>query len=448
LSHDAKANSKRAKNCDLLFCDLLSISGMEREHLARRLQRYLLEHIPISEELAFSVTEASLDEVVITAPLAPNVNHHGTAFGGSISAAAILAGWSLVYVRLEAEGKFPAVVIRHSETDYIKPIDGPFRARARLADPEKWTQFLLSLSRRGKARTTINVEVEASQGTAAYFQGTYVALWRARSEQQAVNADWNTALYLRFERERTQPSRDLLARITLDEPHEIVDLGCGPGNSTAVLRARWPSAKIVGIDHSPAMLEQAKKSDPQTEWRCQDIGSWRSPGQVDLIFANASLHWLPDHASLLRSLMEQLRPGGILAFQVPALYDQPATDAIRDVSALESWKIYSPKSSPNAHPPPVYHDYLASQAESIDLWETIYHHQLPDHEAIIDWYRSTGLRPYLQGLPDTEAREEFQRQLLERFRVLFPRRANGAVLLPFRRLFVVAKMGQLRMDAD
>src|ERR1700751_5128207 len=110
--------------------------------------------------------------------------------------------------------------------------------------------------------------------------------------------DWNTSLYLRFERERTQPSRDLLARITLDQAEEIVDLGCGPGNSTAILRERWPGAKIVGVDNSPTMLEQARKTDQRTEWRCEDIGAWRSPSQVDLIFANASLHWLPNHESL------------------------------------------------------------------------------------------------------------------------------------------------------
>lgn len=250
--------------------------------------------------------------------------------------------------------------------------------------------------------------------------------------------DWNAPLYLRFERERTQPSRDLLARVAIDEPQQIVDLGCGPGNSTAILRDRWPSAKIVGVDNSPAMLEQAKKTDQKTVWCCEDIGLWRSPNKVDFIFANASLHWLQDHASLLPSLMQQLKPGGTLAFQVPALYDQPATAAIREVSSLEAWKIYAPKSLPIAHPPSVYHGYLASEAESIELWETIYYHQLPGHAAIIDWYRSTGLRPYLEALPDDTAREEFQKQLLERFGILFPQQANGDVLLPFRRLFVVA----------
>jgi trans-aconitate 2-methyltransferase len=252
-----------------------------------------------------------------------------------------------------------------------------------------------------------------------------------------MTEDWNTQLYLRFERERTQPSRDLLARIAIDHPEEIVDLGCGPGNSTAVLRERWPLAKIVGVDNSPAMLEQAKKTDEKTEWRCEDISSWRSSSQVDLIFANASLHWLPDHESLLHSLMQQLKPGGTLAFQVPALYDQPATAAIREISGLDSWKIYAPKSFPFVHPAPIYHDYLAGEAGSIDLWETIYYHQLPDHTAILDWYGSAGLRPYLEALPDDTTRKQFQQQLLGRFRTLFPQRTNGDVLLPFCRLFVV-----------
>jgi trans-aconitate 2-methyltransferase len=254
----------------------------------------------------------------------------------------------------------------------------------------------------------------------------------------SVRQDWNTSLYLRFERERTQPSRDLLARITIDQPEEIVDLGCGPGNSTAILRERWPSAKIVGLDNSPTMLEQAKKTDQKTEWRREEISSWRSSSQVDLIFANASLHWLPDHEPLLNSLIQQLQPEGTLAFQVPALYDQPATAAIREISSLDAWKIYTPQVLPIVHPPPVYHDYLAGKAGSVDIWETIYYHRLPDHTAILDWHRSAGLRPYLEALPDDVGRDEFQKQLLERFRILFPRQANGGVLLPFRRLFVVA----------
>jgi thioesterase domain-containing protein len=149
---------------------------MESEHLASRLQRYLFQKIPISQALGVSVTEAGLDEISITASLEPNVNHHGTAFGGSVSAVAILSGWSLVYARLEAEGQFPAIVIQHNETRYLKPIEGTFAARAGLAHPEKWTHFLQSLSRHGKARTIVEVEIETERGVSAHFRGTYVAL--------------------------------------------------------------------------------------------------------------------------------------------------------------------------------------------------------------------------------------------------------------------------------
>jgi thioesterase domain-containing protein len=149
---------------------------MESEHLSNRLQRYLFQQIPVSRALVVLVQEASLNEILITAPLAPNVNHHGTAFGGSVSAVAILSGWSLVYVRLEAEDQSPTVVIQHNETRYLKPIEGKFAARARLTHPEKWPHFLQSLSRHGKARTIVKVEIEAAGGISALFRGTYVAL--------------------------------------------------------------------------------------------------------------------------------------------------------------------------------------------------------------------------------------------------------------------------------
>jgi thioesterase domain-containing protein len=149
---------------------------MESEHLSSRLQKYLLKQIPISKGLGISVTEASLEEVLITAPLAPNLNHRGTAFGGSISAVAILSGWTLVYARLEAEGQFPVVVIQHNEIRYAKRVESAFAARARLAHPEKWPHFLQGLSRHGKARTIVAVEVEGTHGISALFRGSYVAL--------------------------------------------------------------------------------------------------------------------------------------------------------------------------------------------------------------------------------------------------------------------------------
>ena len=149
---------------------------MESEQLSIRLERYLLRQIPISQALGVSVNKADLEEILITAPLARNVNHHGTAFGGSVSAVAILSGWSLVYARLEAEGQFPTIVIQHNEIRYLKPIEGTFTARARLAYPEKWTHFRQTLSRHGKARTIVEVEIKAARGVSALFRGTFVAL--------------------------------------------------------------------------------------------------------------------------------------------------------------------------------------------------------------------------------------------------------------------------------
>jgi thioesterase domain-containing protein len=153
---------------------------MNREPLSRRLQRYLLEQIPISKALGMSVTDATLEEILIAAPLVPNLNHHGTAFGGSVSAVAILSAWTLVYARLAAEDQFPVIVIQHNEIRYLKPIEGAFAARARLARPEKWAHFLQGLSRHGKARIAVAVEVESLRGVSARFLGTYVALRAAK----------------------------------------------------------------------------------------------------------------------------------------------------------------------------------------------------------------------------------------------------------------------------
>jgi thioesterase domain-containing protein len=157
---------------------------MESEHLSSRLQRYLREQIPISKALGISVAEASLEEILIAAPLAPNLNHHGTAFGGSVSAVAILSGWTLVYARLEAEGQSPVIVIQHNEIRYLKPIEGAFAARARLSCPEKWSHFLQGLSRHGKARTVAAIEVEGPRGISALFRGTYVALETTNVSEQ------------------------------------------------------------------------------------------------------------------------------------------------------------------------------------------------------------------------------------------------------------------------
>src|ERR1700674_3672309 len=124
---------------------------------------------------------------------------------------------------------------------------------------------------------------------------------------------WDSELYLRYEQERTQPSLDLALRIPLEAPEEMIDLGCGPGNSTRILRQRWPNAHLTGLDSSPAMLERARQSSEDIEWRVGDIQTWSEPGRLDLIFANASLHWVADHESLMHRLIDALKPGRFLA---------------------------------------------------------------------------------------------------------------------------------------
>lgn len=251
---------------------------------------------------------------------------------------------------------------------------------------------------------------------------------------------WDSELYLRYELERTQPSIDLATRIPLEAPKEIIDLGCGPGNSTRVLWQRWPNARIVGLDSSPLVIERARSGPADIEWRVADIQSWSEPGRFDLIFANASLHWIPGHETFVCRLMDQLKPGKVLAFQMPALYDQPASRTVSELARSPRWRSYClhERYTLRVHKPAEYYDWLAPLSRHLQIWETVYFQMLESHQGIIEFYASTGLQPYLEGLPSEELRHQFKTDLLERYRTLFPCQGNGNVLLPVRRLFVIA----------
>src|SRR5262245_13124239 len=127
---------------------------------------------------------------------------------------------------------------------------------------------------------------------------------------------WNAGQYLRFADERARPCRDLVAAIALEAPRRIIDLGCGPGNSTAVLAARWPEAEIIGLDSSEAMITAARRDAPQRTWILGDIAAWTCDAPFDLVFSNAALHWVPDHEVAYPRLLAQAAPGGALAAQV------------------------------------------------------------------------------------------------------------------------------------
>jgi trans-aconitate 2-methyltransferase len=251
-------------------------------------------------------------------------------------------------------------------------------------------------------------------------------------------SDWDPNLYLRFEAYRTRPARDLLARVELPEVRVAVDLGCGPGNSTGLLVERWPAAGIIGVDSSDAMLERAREAYPSVTWIRADLAEWDPPEPPDLIFANAALHWVPNHTHLLQELCARLGPAGMLAFQVPSI-QQPVAEIYRQLITSPKWRAFPPPDErQTVESPSFYYDVLTKHCRQVEVWETVYHHLLEDHDEMVAWYRSTGLRPFLARLPDDDTRSIFTTELAGCYREQFAPLADGRVLFPFRRLFVLA----------
>ncbi len=254
---------------------------------------------------------------------------------------------------------------------------------------------------------------------------------------------WAPQEYLQFEKERTRPARDLVARIALDHPRTVVDLGCGPGNSTAVLAERWPLAKITGLDNSSAMLERARQQFSQHEWISGDIGEWAAAadGDYDVVFSNAALQWAPGHEVLYPRLLGHVRSRGVLAIQTPANMNAPAHRIMRDLASSAKWRNrFGPGDVRewHVHDAGFYYDVLSPVAKNIDLWETEYMHVMPDTRAIAEWYKGTGLRPFLDALSEDEYRDQFVQDYESALRDAYTARADGRVLFPFRRLFLIA----------
>lgn len=251
---------------------------------------------------------------------------------------------------------------------------------------------------------------------------------------------WNSDQYLKFAAERTQPAVDLAARIALDVPRRAIDLGCGPGNSTSVLARRWPAAELTGLDSSAAMLATARKDFPAWTWLEADIATWCASESFDVVFTNAALQWVPDHARTFPHLLAQVAPGGAFAVQMPANFDAPPHRVMRELGASAAWRGHfaSPPREWHVHPPEFYYDALAPHASRVDLWTTDYLHVLADLDGIVEWYKGTGLRPWLDALPDADTRTRFLADYRAALAPHFPPRADGRVLFPFRRLFGIA----------
>jgi trans-aconitate 2-methyltransferase len=254
-----------------------------------------------------------------------------------------------------------------------------------------------------------------------------------------IAAPWSAAQYARFEDERNRPAVELIARIPLDRPRRIVDIGCGPGNSTELLVARFPDAEVIGLDSSPSMIEAARKRLPSIEFIEVDAARWTPAAPVDLLFANATFQWVPGHRALLKRLLGALPAGGVLAFQVPDNLAEPTHTLMRATALGGPWRdrFDAPIEREEIPPPSAYYDLLKPLSATVDVWTTVYNHVLAGPPAILDWVLGTGLRPYLARLEEAE-RPRFLADYTAGVAKAYPPLIDGKVLLRFPRLFVVA----------
>jgi trans-aconitate 2-methyltransferase len=252
---------------------------------------------------------------------------------------------------------------------------------------------------------------------------------------------WSARQYATFEDERTRPVRDLLSALPAIDARRVVDVGCGPGNSTEVLAARFPAAHVSAFDSSPDMIDAARRRMPDVEFRVDDLTTWNPAESFDVILSNAVLQWVPDHAQLFPRLMHRLTAGGALAVQMPDNLESPAHRLMRSVAAEGPWAQRLGAAAAARTPLPStswYYQLLQPLSARLDLWSTTYVHILHGGvDAIADWFKGSGLRPFLQPLSDTE-RGEYLRMYAAGLAELYPCNADGSVLLPFPRFFLTA----------
>lgn len=253
-------------------------------------------------------------------------------------------------------------------------------------------------------------------------------------------SDWNPTLYKAFEDQRTRPARELLARVPLAQAKHVVDLGCGPGNSTELLVDRFPGADVLGTDNSEAMLVSALERLPACRFELCDIAGWQAEAPPELIYANASLQWVGAKETLIPKLFQQLAPGGVLAVQMPDNREEPTHRLMREVAERAPFAPHIGAAASvrtQILPLQAYYDLLAPLAAEVDVWRTTYQHPMQSPAKIVEWVSSTGLRPFLDPLPPPE-RVAFLAAYEGRIAQAYTARSDGLYLLAFPRLFFVA----------
>ena len=251
---------------------------------------------------------------------------------------------------------------------------------------------------------------------------------------------WNPQQYLKFGSERLRPAHDLLARVTLEAPHDVVDLGCGTGTVTALLRARWPQARITGVDNSGPMLERARAALPEVVWEQEDLAQWAPAAPPDLLVSNAALHWLDDHAILFPRLLSQLRPGGMLAVQMPAQHGAPSHQIGYELAQSARWRDRL-QGFVRRRPildPDEYYALLRPRAAALDLWFTEYVQALTGENPVAEFTKGSFVGAWLSALPAAEA-HDFEAEYRRQIAAAYPPDGDGVTLFAFRRFFLLAQ---------
>lgn len=261
---------------------------------------------------------------------------------------------------------------------------------------------------------------------------------------EVAGTSWDPNQYLKFADHRLRPALELLDRVPLQSSQIIYDLGCGTGQVTRLMAERWPAATVYGLDNSQEMLTKAATEPGRVQWIEADISTWSPDEPPDLLYSNATLQWVEGHQDLFPRLVSFLKPGGCLAVQMPLSWGAPSHQLMRETlanggahgNALGTAELRQAVARKWVEDAEVYYDLLEDQCRSLDIWETEYLQILAGDDPVLEWVKGTGLRPILNGLGGEE-RERFLAEYRQRLRTVYPTRANGHTLYPFRRLFMV-----------
>ena len=254
-------------------------------------------------------------------------------------------------------------------------------------------------------------------------------------------SDCSAAQYSKFKQERTIPAIDLANSIKCENVNSVLDIGCGIGNSTAVLAKKFPGAKITGADNSDDMLAAARKENPSIEFIKLDAEKELDSikNRYNVVFSNACIQWIPNHHNLLKGLFSLLKNDGILAIQIPQQSKHPVHNIMKSLSKSEKWKnklhverMYNNLSENE------YYDILSELTDNFRIWETTYFHSMPSYESIIEWYKGTGLRPYLEQL-SVDDQKAYLGDVTQCLRDAYPIQKNGKIIFRFPRLFFIAQ---------